>query len=115
MLLTFRHWIMVSEDCGLVFEQVDVESRKLNVARLKGGLSTTYPLRGGEISAIKAWLIERARLKVPGRAFFLSEQRKPLYRLTVNLLLRKYGKKAKLPVAVHPQMLRHACGFALAD
>ena len=50
-----------------------------------------------------------------GRSFFLSEQRKPLHRSTVNLLLHKYGEKAKLPVAVHPHMLRHACGFALAD
>ena len=40
---------------------------------------------------------------------------KPLNRSTVNLALRKYGEKAKLPAAVHPHMLRHACGFALAD
>jgi len=72
-------------------------------------------LRGDEIRAIKAWLVVRARLKAPGRTFFLSEQRKPLHRSTVNLALRKYGEKAKLPVAVHPHMLRHACGFALAD
>jgi type 1 fimbriae regulatory protein FimB len=115
----FRHGLRVSEACGLVLEQVDVESRILHVARLKGGLSTTHPLRGDEIRAIKAWLVERARMKAPGkrlgRTFFLSEQRKPLHRSTVNLLLRKYGEKAKLPVAVHPHNLRHACGFALAD
>jgi type 1 fimbriae regulatory protein FimB len=115
ILLMFRHGLRVSEACGLVLEQVDVESRILHVARLKGGLSTTHPLRGDEIRAIKAWLVERARMKPPGRAFFLSEQRKPLHRSTVNLALRKYGEKAKLPVAVHPHMLRHACGFALAD
>jgi type 1 fimbriae regulatory protein FimB len=63
----------------------------------------------------KAWLVERVRIKAPGRSFFLSEQRKPLHRSTVNLALRKYGEMAKLPVAVHPHMLRHACGFALAD
>ena len=91
------------------------ESRVLHDARLKGGLSTTHPLRGDEIGAIKAWLVERTRMKAPGRTFFLSEQRKPLPRSTVNLALRKYGEKAKLPVAVHPHMLRHACGFALAD
>ena len=78
-------------------------------------LSTTHPLRGDEIRAIKAWLVERARMKAPGRSFFLSEQRKPLHRSTVNLMLLKYGEKARLPVAVHPHMLRHACGFALAD
>ena len=115
VLLMFRHRLRVSEACGLVLVQVDIESRILHVARLKGGLSTTHPLRGDEIRAIKAWLVERSRMKAPGRSFFLSEQRKPLHRSTVNLLLRKYGEKAKLPVAVHPHMLRHACGFALAD
>ena len=59
--------------------------------------------------------MQRAGLKAPGWTFFLSEQRKPLQRSTVNLALRKYGEKAKLPVAVHRHMLRHACGFALAD
>ena len=79
ILLMFRHGLRVSEACGSVLEQVDVESRVLHDARLKGGLSTTHPLRGEEIRAIKAWLVERARLKAPGkvlgRAFFLSEQR----------------------------------------
>ena len=91
------------------------ESRVLHDDRLKGGLSTTHPLRGDEIRTIKAWLVERTRMKAPGRTFFLSEQRKPLHCSTVKLALRKYGEKAKLPVAVHPHMLRHACGFALAD
>jgi type 1 fimbriae regulatory protein FimB len=81
----------------------------------RGGLSTTHPLRGDEIGAIKDWLVERTRMKAPGRTFFLSEQRKPLHRSTVNLALRKYGEKAKLPVAEHTHMLRRACGFALAD
>jgi type 1 fimbriae regulatory protein FimB len=115
VLLMFRHGLRASEACGLVLEQVDIESRILHVAWPKGGLSTTHPLRGDEIRAIKAWLVERARMKAPGRSFFLSERRKPLHRSTVNLALRKFGEKAKLPVAVHPHMLRHACGFALAD
>jgi type 1 fimbriae regulatory protein FimB len=28
---------------------------------------------------------------------------------------RKFAEKGKLPVPVHPHVLRHACGFALAD
>ena len=80
VLLMFRHGLRDSEACSLVLEQVDDESRVLHKARLKGGLSTTHPLRGDEIRAIKAWLVERTRMKAPGRAFFLSEQRKPLHR-----------------------------------
>jgi len=108
----FRHGLRVSEACGLLLEQVDIESRILHVARLKGGLSTTHPLRGDEIRAIKELLVERSHLKAPGkelgRAFFLSEQLKPLHRSTVNLALRKCGEKARLPVTVHPHML-HPC------
>ena len=54
-------------------------------------------------------------MKPTGKAFFVSEQRKPLHRSTVNLLLRKYSAAASLPLLAHPHMLRHACGFALAD
>ncbi len=96
-------------------DQVDTESRVLHVARLKNGLSTTQPLRGDELRAIGAWLKERARMKPTGKTFFVSEQRKPLHRSTVNLALRKYSAAASLPLLAHPHMLRHACGFALAD
>jgi type 1 fimbriae regulatory protein FimB len=72
-------------------------------------------LRGKEIRAIKAWLVEQAPMKDPGRSISLSERREPLRRSTVNLLLHKYGEKAKPAVAVHPHMLRHAYGFVLAD
>lgn len=115
LLLMFRHGLRVSEACRLKLDQVDTESRVLHIARLKGGLSTSQPLRGDELRAIAAWLKERASMKPAGTMFFVSEQRKPLRRSTVNLALRKYSVLASLPLLAHPHMLRHACGFALAD
>lgn len=115
LLLMFRHGLRVSEACRLKLDQVDPESRVLHVRRLKNGLSTTQPLRGDELRAISAWLKERARMKPPGKAFFVSEQRRPLHRSTINLALQKYSVAASLPLLAHPHMLRHACGFALAD
>jgi type 1 fimbriae regulatory protein FimB len=115
LLLMFRHGLRVSEACGLLLSQVDTESRVLHVARLKHGLSTTHPLRGDELRVIKAWLAERARMKPETDAFFLSERRGPLSRKTAWLAIRTYGERAGLPVEAHPHMLRHACGFALAD
>src|SRR5271166_2658448 len=114
LLLMFRHGLRVSEACGIKLDQVDTESRVLYVARLKGGLSTTQPLRSDELRAISAWLKERARMKPIGKAFFVSEQRKRLHRSTVNLLIT-YSRAASLPLLAHPHMLRHACGFALVD
>jgi type 1 fimbriae regulatory protein FimB len=115
LLLMFRHGLRVSEACAMKLDQVDTESRVLHVARLKGGLSTTQPLRSDELRAISAWLKERARIKPMSKAFFVSEQRKQMHRSTVNLLLITYSKAASLPLLAHPHMLRHACGFALAD
>ena len=118
LLLMFRHGLRVSEACRMKLDQVDTESRMLHVSRLKGGLSTTPPLRGDELRAIGIWLKERGRMnrtKPTGKTFFVSEQRKPLHRSTVNLLLRTYSAAASLPLLAHPHMLRHACGFALAD
>src|SRR6266852_3077903 len=92
---------------------MNTESRVLHVARLKQGLSTTHPLRGDEIRAIKAWLAERARMKPETDAFFVTERRGPLSRKTAWVMIRDYGRLAGLPVEAHPHMLRHACGFAL--
>ena len=115
LLLMFRHGLRVSEACGLQLSQVDIESRVLHVERLKDGLSTTHPLRGDEIRAIKAWLADRARMQPNTTAFFLSERRGPLSRKTAWVMIRDYGRRVGLPVEAHPHMLRHACGFALAD
>ncbi len=55
-------------------------------------MSTTQPLRPEEIRAIKAWLKARQAMQPATDAFFVSERRGPL-----------------------SHMLRHACGYALAD
>jgi len=117
VLLAFRHGLRVSEACHLNLDQVDIYSRVLHVHRLKNGLSTDHPLRGDELRTITGWLKAREQMKVPTsvKAFFVSERRRPLHRATVNVLLQKYSDAACLPLRAHPHMLRHGCGFALAD
>lgn len=92
-----------------------MEGRSLHVKRLKKGLTTTQPVHGDELRTRKTWLIERARMKPQGKALFISERRQPLSRKTAWVIIRDYGRDAGLAVASHPHMLRHACGYALAD
>ena len=115
LLLIFRHGLRVSEACGLRLSQVDLEERVLHVARLKRGLSTTHPLRTDEIRALRRWLAVRARMKADSDTLFLSERRAPLNRRTVWHLVRRYGERAGLALPAHPHMLRHACGYELAN
>jgi type 1 fimbriae regulatory protein FimB len=126
ILLMFRHGLRVTEACAMRMDQVDLESRILQVQRLKGGLSTTQPLRTEEIRLLKGWMVERERWLrqwsqgrsggTPDRqALFLSTRGTALSRKTFWALLRRYGELAGLSLPPHPHMLRHACGFALAD
>jgi type 1 fimbriae regulatory protein FimB len=115
ILLMFRHGLRVSEAVGLKLSDIDLEGRSLYVKRLKKGLSTTQPLRSEELRVLKAWLTERARMKPEGKALFISERRQPLSRKTAWVIIRNYRQAAGLAVASHPHMLRHACGYALAD
>ena len=48
-------------------------------------------------------------------AFFISERRRALSRKTAWLAVKTYGELAGLSLPAHPHMLRHACGYALAD
>jgi integrase len=82
LLMMFRHGLRVSEACAMQFDQVDIESRVVHVARLKKGLSTTHPLRADELRLIKLWHIERAKMKPSCRTFFVGQHRKPLNRRT---------------------------------
>jgi type 1 fimbriae regulatory protein FimB len=115
ILLMFRHGLRVSEAVGLRLSDVDMEGRTLHVRRLKRGLSTTHPLRGDELRVLKAWLRERTRMQPSGKTLFVSERRQPMSRKTAWRIVRDYGEVAGLAVASHPHMLRHACGYALAD
>lgn len=115
LVLMYRHGLRVSEACGLKLSQVDIEGRSLHVARLKDGLDTTHPLRTEELRVIRAWMTERKRLQPANDAFFVSARRLPLNRRTAWVAIRKYGKLAGLSLGAHPHMLRHACGYALAN
>jgi site-specific recombinase XerD len=115
LLLMFRHGLRVSEAVGLTLADLDLEGRTLYIRRLKRGLCTTHPLRSEEIAALKRWLKVRAAANPETKALFVSARRGALSRKTVWRLVRIYAEAAGLAVAAHPHMLRHACGYALAD
>jgi len=116
MLMAYRHGLRVSELIDIRLTDLDLATARLFVRRKKGSLSTHQPIEGDEIRAIRAWLRERA---LDGNAacsplLFLSE-RGPMTRQSVNYLVGETALRAKLHFAVHPHMLRHSCGYYLAN
>ncbi|MCW7649157.1 tyrosine-type DNA invertase [Serratia bockelmannii] len=114
--MAFLHGLRVSELTGLKVTDYDPLSNRIHIKRLKGGLSTCHPLLPEENTMLECWMAAR-RTSRGGQTpwLFLSRQGKRISRQRFYQLLKEYGKKANLPLSVHPHMLRHACGYNLAE
>lgn len=114
--MSFIHGFRVSEARYLRLSNIDLKEGTLYIHRLKQGFSTTHPMLRDEIRAVKAWLRVRATMAgAESDWLFLSRNGVPLSRQRIYTLIQRLGKRAGLSLCSHPHMLRHACGFALAD
>jgi type 1 fimbriae regulatory protein FimB len=122
LLLMVRHGLRVSEAINLRLSDVDLQAKVMHVKRLKNGVSTTHPLYNGEVKAIKDWMVKRQEMSLDaltlgaGNTLFISERRRPLERSNVCKMVNTFAKAAGLSeLNVHPHMLRHSCGYDLAN
>jgi integrase len=115
LLLAFRHGLRVSELVNMRMADVDLDTGRLFVRRLKGSLSTSQPLEGDEIRALRAWLRERINAPCCNSPLVFLSERGPMTRQAFNYICAEVGKRAGLNIKVHPHMLRHSCGYALAN
>jgi integrase len=111
LLVAFRHGLRSSELVGLRWEQVDFNRAVLHVRRVKGGTPSVHPLSGVELRALR-----RLQREGEGSPFvFVSERGVPFTTAGFARMMERAGRAAGLALKVHPHMLRHACGFALAN
>jgi type 1 fimbriae regulatory protein FimB len=115
MLMAYRHGLRVSELIDIRLQDLDLETGRIYVRRLKGSLSTHQPIEGTELRAIRAWLRQRENYpNVSSNYLFLSE-RGMLTRQAINYVVEQISKRAKFIFKVNPHMLRHSTGFYLAN
>lgn len=116
ILVAFRHGLRVSELCSLTWDDVtDLEHTNratLNVRRLKGSVSGAHPLEPDEASALRKLHQER-----PDDVYvFTTERGGPFTPAGFRKMLSRLGEAAGLAgLKVHPHMLRHSTGYALAN
>ena len=111
ILLAYRHGLRVSELVALRWEQVDLKAGLLHVNRLRHGVPSTHPIRGPELRALR-----RVQRDYPASPYlFSSERGGPMTSSNVRKMVARAGVEAGLEFPIHPHMLRHACGYKLAN
>jgi site-specific recombinase XerD len=94
------------------WDQVDLERALLHVRRVKQGSPATHPLTGKELRALR----RLQRDQVAKSPFvFISERRAPFSTRGFQAMVERAGKASCFYMKIHPHMLRHACGFKLAN
>jgi integrase len=111
ILIAFRHGLRACEAVDLRWDQVDFKRAVLHVRRAKGGTPSVHPLSGVEMRALRRLQREYG----PSPFVFVSERQAPFATAGFARMLERAAEAAGLKIKVHPHMLRHACGFALAN
>jgi integrase len=112
ILMAYRHGLRAAELVDLRWEQVDFRTATLHVRRVKQGTPSTHPILGDELRALR----RLQREQEPKSPFvFTSERGTPFTTAGFARMVERAGTAAKLSFKAHPHMLRHACGYALAN
>jgi integrase len=111
ILIAYRHGLRASELIDLRWDQIDFNGAVLHVRRAKNGSPATHPLTGKELRSLR-------RLQREGSTspfIFVSERGAPFSVSGFRRMIERTTEATKLEIRAHPHMLRHACGYALAN
>jgi integrase len=111
ILMAYRHGLRPGELVDLRWDQVDFSHSVLHVRRVKRGTPATHPLQGDTMRALR-----KLRKEAPhAKWVFLSERGDAFSPAGFAKMVERAGKEAGFGFKAHPHMLRHACGFKLAN
>jgi integrase len=111
ILIAYRHGLRAAELVDLRWSQVDLDSARLHVSRVKNGVPSVHPLKGDELRALRKLKREAENSEY----VFTTERRSPFSTKGFASLIERAGKTARFSFGVHPHMLRHAAGYKLAN
>jgi len=99
---------------ALRWDDINLQAGKLHVRRSKGGETSVHPLGTRELRALR-----RLQRETPeGQRsvhVFVSERLAPLSVAGYQRMVARAGEAAKFPFLISSHVLRHSCGYKLAN
>jgi type 1 fimbriae regulatory protein FimB/type 1 fimbriae regulatory protein FimE len=110
--VAYRHGLRAVEAAQLEWSQVQFgRSASLHVRRAKSGKPSVHPIRGDELRMLTALRKENG----DSDFVFTTERGTPFTPDAINRHLKNIGARAGLSLPIHFHMLRHSCGYKLAN
>ena len=108
ILTMFRHGLRVTEAINLTWKDVALDDRapSMFVHSIKGSTSTSQPVKGDEIRALR----KLKRLYPSSPQVFCNERKNPMTPRGIQQVIKRAGEIAGFEQCIHPHMLRHSCG-----
>lgn len=111
ILIIYRHGLRRTEAAHLRWSDVDLPGGTIYIRRVKGSRSGRHPLQGDEMRALKKLKKDYA----PSPFVFTGNRLTPLSERMISHIVHQAGVLAGFDFPVHAHLLRHACGYYLAN
>ena len=113
ILLAYRHGLRASEVVGLRLSDLDLSTGTIYCRRAKNSRSSLHPMKPDEVAALEKVLRDRKLQSVD--YVFQSERAERMCRSAFWRVVAQAGNRADLPVKAFAHLLRHSCGYFLAN
>jgi type 1 fimbriae regulatory protein FimB/type 1 fimbriae regulatory protein FimE len=116
ILIAYRHGLRASEVVALRWDDIDLSIGKMHARRAEGGAASVHPIGARESRALRKLqrdMIAAGTTQSP--YVFVSERGSPLSVAGYQRMVARAGEAARFSFLVHSHMLRHGCGYKLAN
>ena len=116
ILIAYRHGLRASEVVALRWDDIELASGRMHARRAKGGAASVHPIGARESRALRR--LQRDMIAAGTMAspyVFVSERGSPLSVAGYQRMVARAGEAARFGFLVHSHMLRHGCGYKLAN
>jgi type 1 fimbriae regulatory protein FimB/type 1 fimbriae regulatory protein FimE len=112
ILIAYRHGLRASELVVLRWDDIELATGRLHTRRAKHGAASVHPIGARESRALR-----RLQRELPSASpyVFVSERGSPLSVAGYQRMIARAGEAARFGFLVHSHMLRHGCGYKLAN
>src|SRR6516225_3304343 len=116
ILIAYRHGLRASELVALCWDDIELATGRLHARRAKHGAASVHPIGARESRALRKLqrdMIAAGTMTSP--YVLVSERGSPLSVAGYQRMVARAGEAARFGFLVHSHMLRHGCGYYLAN